>query len=69
MDVRWGVCYAWAPDPDTTQNTAPQATTAVLECDLLQVLIPDLVIQVEGGGCGLRDANYRHLFTQVVSIW
>ena len=36
VDGRWGVCYARAPDPDTTQHTALQATTAGLECDLLQ---------------------------------
>ena len=36
IDGRWGVCYARAPDPDTTQHTALRATTAGLECDLLR---------------------------------
>lgn len=59
MDGRWGVCYVRAPDPDTTQHTTLQATTAGLECDLFQILMPDKAlcvsvceIQVEGGGHG-----------------
>lgn len=82
MDGRWGVCYARAPDPDTTQHTAPQATTAVLECDLFRILMPDsalrvcLCVCVEGGGHGWRDINYRttctarlNALTNCGSVW
>lgn len=59
MDDRRGVCYARAPDPDTTQHTAPQATTAGLECDLLQTWPRVRETQVEGGGHGWRDVGNR----------
>lgn len=63
MDGRWGVCYVRAPDPDTTQHTALQATTAGLECDLLQTGPCVCETQVEGGGHGWRDVSYRRAHT------
>lgn len=58
VDDRWGVCYARAPDPDTTQHTALRATTAGLECDLLQTWPRVRETQVEeGGGHGWRDVG------------
>lgn len=60
MDGRWGVCYVRAPDSDTTQHTALQATTAGLECDLLQTRpLCVCVCEVEGGGHGWTDVSNR----------
>lgn len=58
VDDRWGVCYARAPDPDTTQHAALRATTAGLECDLLQTWPRVRETQVgEGGGHGWREVG------------